>query len=375
MTGDVDWFPPSDLLRRVVGSEACEVRPFPADLYATVRKPGRELLRHFYTLLRESIPELPTVAGEVFVVVPARNEEKGIQHTLDDLLAVLTPSRFHVAVIVNATTDATEARVRAWLATHEDRVEHVADGRASASDGPPRLRVHLLDEPTPGKVLAMSGVDRVFLQRGAYPEWIAQVDADTRVSHGALDQLIQHATAHGEVAKTGAPQWRQRDGREAIAVIPDDPRGWRWQGLNGNFFVARTRVWLAGVRTVLECAPRSIGDDGILSTLFRLSGLRTGSATDPGALPYVTLAPSTTDEAIQQQVRWFATQIQLSRVFGREAIETIGLVSPAPPQPLILSNVSKEYFFKAAIELVQRAETTGSHAWIPGRTPQEPEEV
>jgi len=318
----------SHVLPRLVAPRA-DLHFQPLDVH--LPRTGRQLQRRFRRELEAwRGARIAERAGSVFVVVPARNEEREIRATLDHLLGALQESpSMEVAVVDNGSTDATGARIRAWARAHAgevDLIDHTsARGRhAAARPARGRLRLHLLEEKVPGKTGALLRTRDLFATLGYAPEWIAQLDADSRIRRGQVEALVAGAAGGGHVAATGVAEEVRWNG-EPVALYrtkgPGTPPG-QWQNLNGGFLVARTAAFLAGYRAIAATFPAAATEDALFSATLRIAGFST-APPDP-AVRFQTLGPRSEQEARKRLVRVRSGDIQVERIYGHDTLARIG---------------------------------------------------
>jgi hypothetical protein len=374
--------PPSDLFKDA--GAPIHWNPLPPHWYDRIPEVGRKIQQRFYQNLKSALGGLRMQAGRAMLVVPARNEEKDIKDTLDRLYASIAGDpNFEIVVIINATTDKTEAKIREWMKEKGARIQ-------------------VLIQPTPGKTAALLEVERLFHRRGRYPEWIAQVDADTRLPANAAQSLIKLAEGRGQIAATGFTRKFRRNGAPLILPERAPPGSFQPQGLAGSFFVCRTAPWLAGYKTVLESYPQSATEDTLLSAMFRVAGFKTGTRWDAFSVAYETLGADSIPDAKKQMTRWLTGGLQLQRLYGTETLEALGLrpdpeveakaaarqvlglaVHPFNTVSAARTGIGRASFKKATETLllasaavqsyrdaehaVERADREGRYAWTPGR--------
>ena len=196
----------------------------------------RRLTRH-----RPGAPELPVVNDPVTVLVPAYNEEAGIEGTIQSLLAS-THQKLQVIVIDDGSTDRT------------------AEIAAASNDS----RVLVIRQPNSGKPTALNtGLAH------AKHDIVVMVDADTVFEPDAIRQLIQPLAQPDIGAVSGNTKVGNR--RSLLG---------RWQHLEYVFgFNLDRRMF-----EVLECMPTVPGAIGA----FRREALR-----DVGGVSEDTLAEDT----------------------------------------------------------------------------------
>jgi Glycosyl transferase family 2 len=378
--------PPRDLPSLAAGRSASTVRwvPLSQRVYDQMPAQGKALQRRFYENLRTGLSGLRQERGRALVVIPARNEALNIAETLNRALASEHGHRgVEFAIVNNASTDHTLQTIRAWADDRRAVVELVdhASGRrdpirTAAANSAGKLVLHLLDQPRPGKANALLAVEAVFHDRGAYPEWIAQLDADSALVQGTVGQLIEIARSRGQVAATAAQRARVAAGQRQVRIPSTDAES---PGiLYGGFFVARTRPFLAGYRAIVEEYPQSAAEDTLLTALFRLSGLKTGAATPE--VKFETLAASTYADALAQQIRWRTGHLQASRVFGEKDLASIGLFTNR--RAAFEKSLRENHHWRnladymkisvGARRALRRADREGAYSWIPPRGSEQP---
>jgi hypothetical protein len=288
---------------------ALEQSAAPKPPYADLPEKGRALMTAFAAHL-ENYEKLDIAAGRTMVVVPARNEEGNITDTLDHLLKSIAGNKnVELAIVVNASTDRTEQVAKEWAKQHKKEV-----------------RIHVLSQPVPGKTGAMLTVEKLFEKQA--PEWMVQVDADTRIKPGDIQKLVDLASSREQVAATGNPRYRS------------DDRARLWKGginpcqvLFGNFIACRTGPWLAGYRAILETYPQAATEDELLTAILRIGGFKTGTAGQAGDISQEILATSNYQDAYKQRTRWKTGNIQVANLFGAVELAKVGL-GPALRSPV-----------------------------------------
>lgn len=96
----------------------------------------------------------------LWIVVPCRDEARGVRATLDALVAQ-TDRRITLVLVDNGSTDGTREVLTSFAAEHPER---------------PELAVHVLDEPQKGTGAASDTGMRYAIAHGA--RWLARTDAD-----------------------------------------------------------------------------------------------------------------------------------------------------------------------------------------------------
>lgn len=235
------------------------------------------------------------------VVIPAHNEEAGIERTIASVAELAYPrDRFRIVVVADNCTDDTAARARAAGATVLERTN--ADAR--------------------GKGYALSFAFERLLAEGA-SDAVVVIDADTSVSPNLLH-------AFDDAIATGA------DAMQAHYGVRDPNQSWRTRlaGLGLVLFhgvrsLARERLGVScGLRgngmcfraSVLARVPHSaysIVEDLEYGIALGLAGTR---------VTYVEAAvvegdmPATSTASRSQRVRWEGGRAQLKRRFAGELL-------------------------------------------------------
>jgi len=129
------------------------------------------ILDRFWRRMRGKAEELPTFAPNVAVLVPAFNEEKVIERTVQAVLNSDYPN-LHVIVIDDGSTD------RTYEVAKETFARQIAEGR-----------VTVLTQPNGGKARALNfGLEHVT------EEIFVGIDADTIIAHDAISYLVPNFT-------------------------------------------------------------------------------------------------------------------------------------------------------------------------------------
>ena len=124
-----------------------------------------------YSVAQRFRTRLDDTEPTVSVIIPAWNEEVGIVKTIQSVVDTAYP-RLQVVVVNDGSTDGTHARIKQFIADHEE-----AGGSA---------RITYLNLPNGGKARAMNrGL------RQADGEIIVTIDADSVMDPAALDRMVE----------------------------------------------------------------------------------------------------------------------------------------------------------------------------------------
>jgi cellulose synthase/poly-beta-1,6-N-acetylglucosamine synthase-like glycosyltransferase len=193
------------------------------------------------------------------LLVPAHNEEKVIQEKLRNFLeSDYPPDRLECAIVSDASSDATCARVRELL-------ERLSEGD--------RRRVTLFERETrSGKTIALS--ETVPRTTG---ELLVFTDANTRFEPDAIRRLAGHFADPRAGLVCGRLQY-QEAGPEAIG---GEDLYWRyenrlkeWEGRLGQLLVSNGSIY-AVRRELFEPVPGPVADDLVVPLVVASAGYRT----------------------------------------------------------------------------------------------------
>lgn len=194
---------------------------------------------------------------ELVVIVPARNEERGLGVCLESLVAQSEPGfalgmQWELVVVDDASTDGTRA---------------IAEGIGAANRGVTVMAAPPLDLSERGGFTGknnacwagvQASLQRLEEQRGEAPRWLLFTDADTLHQPGSLSRSLREAERHKALLLSYSPQqlvtgfWQRAVMplvfSELATVYPmrqvNDPAS-RVAAANGQFLLVDTEAYLA----------------------------------------------------------------------------------------------------------------------------------
>jgi hypothetical protein len=181
--------------------------------------------------------------------------------------------------------------------------------------------VLLLHQEQPGKTNALLTAASVFRERGEYPQWITQVDADSRISPNAVSTLIDRAEAQGAMAAAGRLDFTSKDGGKLFgAWIPfvNHP-------MRGALVTSRTPAWVAGFETIKHEFPQATTEDKLYTAMLRVAGFRVDSG-DFDELLGSTPEPDSRQEYETRMTRFMAGDQQAEAIYGRAVLGHLELM-------------------------------------------------
>ena len=239
------------------------------DWFRGVRRVG---VLHEARRNRQPLERYPRVS----VIVPARNEEEGVERALRSLFAQDYPGPFEILAVDDRSTDRTGEIFARLASERPDRIKV--------------LRVEDLPDGWLGKNHALFlGV------REASGEWLLFTDADVRFSPGCLEEAMNYAVSEGLDHLTLAPEIVSRGVglRSFVAVFTlvfevtqrpwraTDPRSSVAVGV-GAFNLMRREAYLAaGTHRAIRARP---DDDMRLGRLVKDAGFRQAVAYGTGSV-------------------------------------------------------------------------------------------
>lgn len=295
-----------------------------------------------YQTYRKEYAELPVNKGETVIVVPTYNEEKEIASTLDSLRR--NGGGRDVVVSLNNTTDNTVAEIEKWAGSHTDvdLIPIEEDSRDSGLRRPGRQRFYLLQSPEPGKVGAMMRPLGFLKSRGAIPEKIFSIDADTKLEPGHLDQLESTSRERGLHAVCGKAHFEAPEGENLSTMnqILNRVHGEKnFESLIGNFVLYQSPDFFAGYKAIKETVPGIKTEDGLFGYLAAGTGRPVG--VDKNVV-VTSLGYAPGPNADKQRRRWIQGGAQMERLFG-PLNEKIGAGGMDNPLQIVTSQVKSLY--------------------------------
>ena len=252
-----------------------------AGLVDSLRRSTGSILGRIALVRKQRIIDERSETPTIIAIVPAHNEEKDIDHTIESLL---TQSRKvdRIVVMVNNSTDRTAEIARRYAQLFPEIIVDEVDGMKD------------------GKVGALNYAWRKYANRGQFTFILgvdADVECDPEMVHYLEEDLLHQTKAAGVMARYGfkIPEGAKRREKRLISAqraefgmvgVKQQLRGGRSDILGGQATLFRSEALMAAARETDGSAPWnpiSSVEDAELTRTFQRQGYRTAVSKDARA--------------------------------------------------------------------------------------------